>query len=212
MSIMCLTACLDCGVFAPEVGAFGYIGFPSLDTSRGPEGQPPHFGYLYEAFAGIRLVTWHLDLLGEFFERHSGHRVHTFAEDEPLFGSGGAGAVPPEPDDVGLYPFELQEAAWTDATAAAYPLAQFRIDCATCNAQYLSEARENIRRFSKELLPREAVRLFCERIGGQLDPYTFMHAAPLDGADALYPELTALLSFLTDHGGHQLSASMVLEG
>jgi hypothetical protein len=191
---MCLTACLDCGVFAPEVGAYGYIGFPSADTSRGPEGQPPNFGYLYEAFAGIRLVTWHLDLLHEFLQRHRGHRVHTFAEDEPLFGSGGVGAVPPEPDDVGLYPFALQEAAWTEATAAAYPLARFRVDCAKCNAHYLSGAADNILRLSRAMLTQEAIRRFCERIDGNLDSFA-LHAALLDGPDGRYPELTRSYRF-----------------
>jgi hypothetical protein len=211
MSIIYSTACLDCGVFAPEVGAFGYIGFPSADTSRGPEGGPPNFGYLYEAFAGIQLVTWHLALLHEFFQRHIGHGVHTFADGEPLFGAGG-GAAPPEPSDDGLRPFALQEAAWTEAAAAAYPLARFRVDCAGCAAEYLSRVADNIFRFNPVMLPLESIRRFCERIDGQLDSFAFMNAAPLDVGDVQYPDLVSLLSFLKDHVGHPLSASMVLEG
>jgi hypothetical protein len=211
MSIVYSTACLDCGVFAPEVGAFGYIGYPSADTSRGQEGVPPNFGYLYEAFAGIRLITWHLSLLHEFFQRHAGHHIHTFADGDPLFGSGGASAAPPEPGDDALRPYALQEAAWTDAAAAAYPLARFRVHCAKCVAEYLSGMADNILGVSPVVLTAESIGRFRERIQGQLDSFTFMNAAPLDTEDVEFPNLAALLLFLANHTDHPLSASTVLD-
>jgi hypothetical protein len=211
MSVIYSTACLDCLAFAPEVGDFGYIGFPSASTSRGPEGQPPNFGYLYEAFAGIQLITWHLTLLYEFFQQHMGHRIHTFVDGEPLFGSGGVSAAPPEPSDESLRPFALQVAAGTNETAAAYPLARFRVHCAACDAEYLSEASDNILRFSPVMLSSESIGRFRERMQGQLDSFTFMNAAPLDFADPEYPNLASLLSFLTAHASHLLSASIAPE-
>jgi hypothetical protein len=101
MSVSYSIACLDCGVFAPEVGASGYIGSPTLDLSQG---QPPNFGYLYEAFAGIQLITWDLELLREFLERHVSHRTHVFADGEPLFGNGSGAPRPPDPGDTRCIP------------------------------------------------------------------------------------------------------------
>jgi hypothetical protein len=95
-------------MFAPEIGASGYIGFPSADASCGPEPQPPNFGYLYEGFAGIQLITWHMDLLYDFFRTHAGHRIQTFGDGEPLLGNGGTDAVAPDPGDDALRPLRLQ--------------------------------------------------------------------------------------------------------
>jgi hypothetical protein len=211
MSIVFSTVCLDCGVFAPEVGDFGYIGYPSLDTSRGPDCKPPNFGYLYEAFAGIQLVTWHLDLLHGFFRSHAGHRLHTFADDEPLFGDGGPNAMQPDPGEVALLSFGLQEAAWTEAAAARYPLARFKVQCGSCAAEYLSSASDNLRRFDLVTLTLGYIRQFGERMKGQLDRFIFMKASPLDGISADFTDLSSLLAFLTDHGAHGLTASMVLD-
>jgi hypothetical protein len=36
------------------------------------------------------------------------------------------------------------------------------------------------------------------------------HAAPIDGGDADYPDLTALQLFLSEHADHPIAASMVL--
>ena len=210
MSISYCIACLDCAVFAPEIGASGYIGYPSADSSRGPQSRPPNFGYLYEAFGGIQLITWDMDSLHEFLQRHVGHRIHTFAEGEPVFCDGPGRARPPAPDDTALYPFALREAAWTDAAAAAYPLARFCLHCGRCDVDYLSEASDNLRRFDPLTLAAGSVGRFRQRMEGQLDSFTFMNAAPLDGGDVGYPDLTALQLFLSEHADHPITASMVL--
>jgi hypothetical protein len=149
-----------------------------------------------------------MDLLHEFFRTHAGHRIQTFADREPLLGNGGSDALAPDPADDALRPFGLQEAAWTEAAAATYPLARFRVHCEQCKTEYLSSASDNLRCFAPITLRPDAIAQFRERMEGQLDSVTFMNAAPLDGGDVEYPDLQGLLLFLAGHASHPSTASI----
>jgi hypothetical protein len=71
------------------VGDCGYIGYPSISREREPDDQIAAFGYLYDGFAGIHLVSSDLDSLRTFFAGHQGHTLHTFGDGDPAFGDGG---------------------------------------------------------------------------------------------------------------------------
>ena len=149
MGLTCNTACLDCGEAAPEVGDCGYIGYPSASRERGPGGRPPNFGYLYEGFAAIRLVTHNLDSLDSFLRAHEGHRLHTFADGEPAFGDGGDDAEDmsemdeDEDEDGGE-----DDDDWSEEDAAKYPIAHYRVRCKACGASFQADAPDNIKTFA----------------------------------------------------------------
>jgi hypothetical protein len=59
MGLTFTTVCLKCGVSAPEVGDFGYIGLPSPDA-RKRRGDLQSFGFIYAGLAATeRGLTEH---------------------------------------------------------------------------------------------------------------------------------------------------------
>ena len=205
MGLTCNTACLDCGEAAPEVGDCGYIGYPSASRERGPGGRPPNFGYLYEGFAAIRLVTHNLDSLDSFLRAHEGHRLHTFADGEPAFGDGGDDAEDmsemdeDEDEDGGE-----DDDDWSEEDAAKYPIAHYRVRCKACGASFQADAPDNIKTFAPTPLTPDDIERFLTQVAKNLDPETIYRAEPLSPDD-----LNAVAAFLGKHRDHAVEAAAV---
>jgi hypothetical protein len=200
VGLTCNTTCLDCGEAAPEVGDCGYIGYPSASRELGPGGRPPNFGYLYEGFAAIRLVTHDLDSLDSFLRAHEGHRLQTFADGEPAFGDGGDDAEDLSDMDEG----EDEDDDWSEEDAAKYPVAHYRVQCKACGASFMAEAPDNIKAFAPTPLTSDDIERFLARVAKNLDPETIYRAEPLSPDD-----LNAVVAFLHKHRDHAVEAAAV---
>jgi hypothetical protein len=77
--------CLDCGEDAPEVGDFGYIGYPSLSEEKGRR-YVPNFGFLYRGLVALGMRTRAVEELRSFLLEHEGHQMEMSCEGEPMFG------------------------------------------------------------------------------------------------------------------------------
>ena len=69
MGVTYAVMCLDCGDEGPEVGDFGYIGYPSLDKKKGKR-HIPNFGYIYSGLRTLGLLTPGVEEMREFLEKH----------------------------------------------------------------------------------------------------------------------------------------------
>ena len=80
MGVNAWVVCRDCGARAPEVGDFGYIGYPSLESRSEPVEGIHTFGYLYEGFKALRLLTGELEAVRAFLRRHRRHQTDLVLE------------------------------------------------------------------------------------------------------------------------------------
>jgi len=200
VGMTCNTTCLKCAKCAPEVGDFGHIGYPSCSQERGPSDRLANFGYIYDGFEAINLVTYQLDSLREFLLAHKGHPLHTFADGEPAFGDGDGDVEDPAGDEE----VEDPEENWTEETAQAYPVCFFRLECPSCKASVQSEFAENIKRFETAPLSSSAIDLFMTHVIKEDEAFYRSH--PLSRED-----LEKVAAFLKKHKAHSPVASAVPE-
>ena len=192
MGVTANTTCRDCGKGAPEVGDFGYIGYPSLSTSAEHDDDAPvNFGYLYQGFQAIHLLTADLERMREFLEAHKGHDIHTFIEGEPAFGDG-------EEDAEDNADYEEDDFEGASQGRNKWLLAHYCLKC-SCGADYSSEYSDNFVPFKAVSLDAKAVAVFLKQV--YAEPDAIHRAEPIGHLDAL-------AKFLKAHKAHKLTASL----
>jgi HEAT repeat protein len=183
------TVCTLCGVEAPEVGDFGFIGAPSLETKRSKKGTHP-FGYLYAGFAALGLLTEEIEAFKAFLEAHHGHKLHRYDDaggeelGEEEDGDDGAGSVSPSKP---TRKFTFKKGKFVEAF--------HELACEECGEVYRGSSSEKLRPFEPMPLTRERVTLF-ETNCGDIESHTYrVGGFPFEDIDPI-------ARFLRKHSGH----------
>ena len=160
MGVTFVVVCEKCGVDAPEVGDFGYIGAPSLEL-RGRRDGLQSFGFIYEGLEAIGAVTQEIEAFKTFLDEHRGH---------PIAQIGDGGELEEELDeDAGS---ESDADAPVPAPARAKPFRftrRFReifheLHCETCHETRRSSESAALRPFEPFAVSADRIKLFRERV------------------------------------------------
>ena len=218
--------CIRCGERAPEIGDFGYIGYPTLSSRGRLFRSPQNFGYIYEGLASVGLLPLEVEAFRVFLERHRRHRlvplpgfededdgsffaqarmwlsIGTFVLSHPglVFrrGIGGAAELLLGPEEEPVDPSAL--VAETDFINAHY-----RMTGAQCDRSAITENADQLRRFEpRSITPAERARF--ERNVLSLDSDSIYRATPLVDP---YGDLAPFRTFLQQHSGHDVRADLV---
>jgi hypothetical protein len=218
--------CLRCGERAPEVGDFGYIGYPALSSRKRLFRTPQNFGYIYDGLASVGLLPLEVEAFRLFLERHRRHRLlplpgfededdgslfalirmwlsmGTFVLSHPTLvfrrGISGAMELLLDPEDEPLDPFSL-------VSESDFINARYRMTCAECDRSVATVNADLLRRFeARAVSPTERARF--ERNVLSLDPDSIYRATPLVDP---YGDLAPFRDFLQHHSAHDVRADLV---
>jgi HEAT repeat protein len=181
------TVCMRCKVDAPEVGDFGYIGLPSLETKRTPKHTQP-FGYLYAGLAALGLLTEEIEAFHAFLREHRGHPVHQFSD-----------ADADDSEDEGDEHDDLAPAA-TKTGKFVFKKGKFVeafhvLACETCHEVQRGSESTRLRPLAARTLTAAEAKLFQTNCG-DLEANTYRAGGfPFEDAEAI-------ARFLTRHARH----------
>ncbi len=218
MSVSCSVVCLDCREYAPAVGDGGYVGSPSLDAGAQDVpgwGEMPTFRSLYEPLSALGIRPHELEVFWAWLQTHGSHRLHlcSTGEDEEV----------PEVEEIWAQPDAKQKAdarvrkEKADRQAAlaegAFRMAHYRLSCGSCGTELATPEAEPLRALDPRKLEAAAIGAFLAHWSPVLEGETVgvwrLLTPTLDPNEA-YPR--ELLSFLTAHGNHGVTASLVGHG
>ena len=201
MGVSWTVKCTKCGRRAQELGEDGMMGFPSLSVDQGPPPKGPRvfapvsFGYIYEGFRRIALLTRPLDAYLLFLYAHVGHDVEVLCDFEDAFADSRATTWfrdgrharngPPKPE-----------------RSMAYVDAHFRVECARCSQAVESQLNEPIRVSPPRVLGKADISDFLERV---IEPEDSVHGSEPFG----YYDLQDLAHFLKKHRTHAPTLTQV---
>jgi len=220
--------CLRCGERAPEIGDFGYIGYPTLSSRKRLFQTPQNFGYIYDGLAAVGLLPLEVEAFRVFLQRHRWHRllplpgfdeeddgsllaqarmwlsIGAFVLSHPTLvfrrGLDGTMEILLGPDEDPLNPFAL-------VAESDFINAHYRMTCAECDRSVATENADQLRRFEPRSITL-AERARFERNVLSLDSDSIYRATPLVDP---YGDLAPFHDFLEQHSGHVVRADLVPE-
>lgn len=215
--------CLDCGDEGPEVGDFGYIGYPSLDEEKGKR-YIPNFGYIYSGLRTLGLLTPGVEEMREFLERHRAHTMDLACEGESMFEDEDLDEDAGEDDDdldddldddddVEDLDEDLEDEDFDEDEEEAprspsaskrgqakFITAQFTASCVKCKTTFRTTGWDAVLAFSGETLTPAQVKNAWPRIWGD-DFYD-------RGAEPFWDDLPAIAAFLKKHAAHPVTVGL----
>lgn len=188
MSVTFSAYCRRCGVAAPELGDFGYVGLPLL-RPRAKRGLLA-FGTIYQGLAGMGMVTAELAAFLAFLQAHDGHPITQSAD----------GIEEDFDDDASETPKRLKAFRFKLARQVE---GQHELACEKCDTAFRSSSSERFAAFKEFRPSAEALRLFVANFL-KADDENFYHVAgfPFDDRDEL-------AHVLAKHGRHGLVVRLV---
>jgi hypothetical protein len=199
MGVCCSFSCVECGEEAPELGDFGYIGYPSLDAAAGQR-DVPNFGHVYAGLAAVRLVTSEVQDFHDFLARHRGHTIDSSGDGEPLFDDGEDLYEEDDEDDD-----DEEEADDVAAGASAdsrYVASQYSATCATCRASFTTKVDYPFLPFDRVSLTAADIKAFLKQVADVADDAMYRAAPVYDG------DLENLAAFLRKHAKHEVAVEL----
>jgi HEAT repeat protein len=188
MGLTFTSVCTKCGVEAPEVGDFGYIGSPSLDD-RKRRGDLQTFGFIYAGLAAIGALTEEIEAFKAFLDEHGHHAIRQYNDlGEEDFGD-------EEQSDEGssrTKKFRFKKRGFEDAF--------YELHCTDCDATHRSSSSERLAPFKPFTLTPAKIALFRSN-AVSVDDESFYHVGGFP-----FDDLPHLDRFLTKHKGHALTA------
>lgn len=188
--------CERCGVEAPEVGDFGYIGAPSLELRKRRDGLQS-FGSIYEGLEAIGVVTQEIEAFKTFLDEHRGHPI-------ALYGDGVD--VEEELDEDAETEADADTPAPAPARAKPFRFTRkFReifheLHCETCHETRRSSESAALRPFEPFAVSADRIKHFRERVV-RTDSLYRVGGFPFD-------EVAELDEFLGKHQRHHLIARL----
>jgi len=183
------TVCTRCRVDAPEVGAFGYVGTPSLETKRTKKHTQP-FGYLYAGLAALGLQTEEIEAFHAFLQEHRGHPMHQWSD------AGGEGFEDDgdQQDDLTPAPTRTRKFVFKKGK---FVEAFHELACEACIDVHRGGSSASLRPFTPRTLTQQDAKLFQTNCR-DLESNTYrVIGFPFD-------EVDAIARFLRRHAGHTL--------
>lgn len=221
MGVTCSFTCVECGEDAPELGDFGYIGYPSLDSGKGDR-DIPNFGYIYAGLAAVGLVTDEVQAFQAFLVRHRGHQIDSSADGEPLFGDddeledddldevededdeGDDELDEGDEEDLGEDdedPADDGEDA-TKRRGGPFLDARYVATCADCRTSFSTSQEYRFVPFDPRVLATTEIKRFLKQVV-EAGPEAMYRAEPLYDGD-----LEGAGKFLRTHARHQVTAQL----
>lgn len=212
--------CLDCGDEGPEVGDFGYIGYPSLDEEKGKR-YVPNFGYIYSGLKTLGLLTPGVEEMREFLEKHRAHAMDLACEGESMFEDDEEDEDLDDDDsdldeddedddddddldeDLDDEDFDEDEAPRPRAASKGkgkFKTAHFMATCVKCKATFTTTGADEVLAFSEKTLTPAQVKDAWPRISGD----EFYDR----GAEPFWDDLPALALFLKKHAAHSVTVGL----
>lgn len=216
--------CLDCGDEGPEVGDFGYIGYPSLDEEKGKR-YIPNFGYIYSGLRTLGLLTPGVEEMREFLEKHRAHTMDLACEGESMFEDEDQDEDEDEDDDDSDDDLddddddddddedlddedfdEDEDEAPRPPTAskgqgkAMFKTAHFTASCVKCKTTFTTTGPDEVLAFSERTLTPAQVKDAWPRISGD----EFYDR----GAEPFWDDLPGIAAFLKKHAAHSVTVGL----
>lgn len=180
--------CRRCGVGAPEVGDFGYIGAPTLgERKRG--GLLP-FGAIYQGFAALRMVTVELAAFKAFLDAHPGHPIAQRSDlGEEDFDAEEEKARPGR-----LKPFRFRSDRFVEGF--------YELTCDKCKETVRANSSDHVQPFEEFAVIGDDIALFqANVVRGSSDNFYRVGGFPFDDVEAFG-------QFLRAHGRHGVRARL----
>lgn len=222
--------CLDCGDEGPEVGDFGYIGYPSLDEEKGKR-YVPNFGYIYRGLRTLGLLTPGVEEMREFLEKHRAHTMDLACEGESMFededededdlDDAGEGEhdddsgddlddddgdedldedLDDEDFDEGGDEAPRPSTASKGQGKAKFKTAHFTASCVKCKTTFKTTGTDEVLAFSERTLTPAQVKDAWPRISGD----EFYDR----GAEPFWDDLPGIAAFLKKHAAHSVTVGL----
>ncbi len=225
MGVTYAVMCLDCGDEGPEVGDFGYIGYPSLDKKKGKR-HIPNFGYIYSGLRTLGLLTPGVEEMREFLEKHRVHTMDLACEGESMFEDDQDEDADEDLDgdedddddddddsaddldddeDLDDEDFDEDEAprpltASKGQGKARFKTAHFTASCVKCKTTLTTTGLDEVLAFSEKALTPAQVRDAWPRISGD----EFYDR----GAEPFGDDLPGIAAFLKKHAAHSVTVGL----
>lgn len=190
MGITYATYCIPCAIESPEVGDFGHIGRASLDDRR-RGGGTQNFGYIYEGFRAVSILTPELEAFHAFLDAHDAHRLVTVSD---------LGSVEGERDEIPKKTKKFR------GKLGRFRKAGYQVECLACSDRWSTPSVARFRSFRPFRALPEQMRLFKERVLA-IDPGNFYRVGDrlLDPED----ELGSLGEFVLEHLDHEPTVRLI---
>jgi HEAT repeat protein len=197
VGISVTTVCARCNVDAPEVGDFGYIGLPSLESKRTRKHTQP-FGCLYAGLAALGLLTEEIEAFHAFLREHRGHPIRQFSDAEGAEFEDDVG----EQDDVAPAPASTEKFVFRKGT---FVEAFHELRCEACGEVQRARESARLRPFATRTLTKKELKLFQTNCG-DLEANTYrVGGFPYDDA-------AAIARFVRRHAAHVIVVRLDARG
>ncbi len=206
MGVLFGAICLDCLEEGPEVGDFGFIGYPSISTDEeacpskwDKDSTSPwekNFGFIYIGLEAFKMLTFEVEAFQAFLVKHQGHRIYKFCDHAAEF--------PPEINNEDETKYATTSFVFKDDNfiSAKY----WEIHCEECNSthQGLLDNIMRIRPFEPFVITAEEINLFKKHVlMGETTDYQDNFGQRPYLLDPI-KELTPLKKFLKYHEHHKM--------
>jgi uncharacterized membrane protein YkgB len=205
MSVIFGAICLDCLEFGPDIGGYGYIGYPSLSKDEmaiptkwdkgSVSDHERNFGFIYTGLEAFKMLTYEVEAFNAFLIKHHDHRIIKYCDHADEF--------PPEMDvdDEDNYKnFKFQDDKFITA-------GYYEVFCETCGSTHRSQLGDSmkIRPFDPFVITPEQLFLFKKHVLMNVKNRYYYdnfekHPYLLDP----YDELDPLKDFLYTHENHKM--------
>jgi hypothetical protein len=190
MGITFSAVCLKCGVEAPEVGDFGYIGLPVANPEKS-RGALQGFGFIYAGFAAVGAFSEELEAFKAFLDEHGAHPIRQYFDSgEQDFGNDEEIDEPPRR----IKRFRFKKRGFVEAFHELY--------CENCKTSYSSGSSERLRKFDSIPLTPERIDLFLTNVA-QVDEVNFHKVGGFP-----FDDIHHIAAFLRKHKKHHPVARM----
>ena len=188
MGVSFSVSCTRCGVEAPEVGDFGYIGIPTTDP-RKRRASLRSFAAIHEGLAALGMLTHEVEAFHAFLEAHRGHPLRQFNDHgDEEFEADAEDSVSPGRSRA----FRFQE---------RFPDAFHELSC-SCGAAYRAGSSEPLRPFEPFVPARKQLACFKSNVLA-IDDDNFYRVAGFP-----FDDLRHIADFLEKHSGHTITARL----
>lgn len=186
-----VTRCKTCGARGPVLGKKGSMGLPTAAKGEGSDLLPPRFGAVYDALAGVSLLTPEVDRYFAFLQEHRAHVLQLVCSDDDLSHE----VRPWKP---------AAEARLRPNARKGYERAFYGAECERCGQVVASTVRERLRRFDPSSVGPKELKGFVDDVLMGLD------IDITNGAGGLpFSELRRLGNFMHKHAGHRVRVTLL---